>query len=110
MYFYERVKKIVFLYNFIVVEYINWIFILRNKLGMCGIKDEGVVVLFEFGFEGRICINVLSSNWDEFFYFRILVEILRIVYGIGDEYVLGGFYFKGVNGKIVREYFKGLWD
>lgn len=110
MYLYERRKKIVHPYNFSVEEFTNRISILRNKLGMCGIKDEGIVVPRELGPEGRTSTNVLSTNRDDLSYARTPAEILRILYESGDEHIPGGFYPKGANGQIARMYLKKLYQ
>uniref|UniRef100_A0A7C9EPM3 Desiccation-related protein PCC13-62 n=1 Tax=Opuntia streptacantha TaxID=393608 RepID=A0A7C9EPM3_OPUST len=109
-YLYERANETAHPYNFTVAEYTNRISILRNNLGMCGIKDEGLVVPPELGAEGRICSNILSANRDSLSYARTPAEILRILYETGDEHVPGGFYPKGANGKIARSYLDGKWD
>jgi len=106
-YLYERANETAHPYNFTVAEYTNRISILRNNLGMCGIKDEGLVVPPELGAEGRICSNILSANRDSISYARTPAEILRILYETGDEHVPGGFYPKGANGKIARSYLDG---
>ncbi|XP_010674042.2 ferritin-like catalase Nec2 [Beta vulgaris subsp. vulgaris] len=106
MYLYERRKKIVHPYKFTVEEFTKRISILRNKLGMCGIKDEGIVVPPELGPEGRTCTNVLSSNRDSLSYARTPAEILRVLYESGNEHTPGGFYPKGANGQIARMYLK----
>ncbi|XP_074311592.1 ferritin-like catalase Nec2 [Silene latifolia] len=104
MYLYERADKVVHPYKFTVAEFTERISILRNKLGMCGIKDEGIIVPPELGAEGRSCTNVLSANQDSLSYPRTPAEILRIVYGTGNEHVPGGFYPEGGNGEIARMY------
>lgn len=76
----------------------------RNKLGMCGLKDKGVVVPKELGAEGKIHTNVLSANKDSVAYSRTPQEIARIVYGSGNEHVPGGFFTRGGNGRIARSF------
>ncbi|XP_042497348.1 desiccation-related protein PCC13-62-like [Macadamia integrifolia] len=102
-YLYERAKEVVEPYKVTVEEFTDKISKLRNRLGMCGIKDEGVIVPPELGAENRTCSNVLSANYDSLSYARTPNEILRIVYGTGNEHIPGGFYPKGGNGKIARE-------
>ncbi|KAK9673122.1 hypothetical protein RND81_12G147700 [Saponaria officinalis] len=110
MYLYERATEIVHPYNFTVAYVTERISILRNRLGMCGPKDEGVIVPPELGAEANSSTNVLSANRDSLSYPRTPAEILRIVYGTGDEHVPGGFYPKGGNGKIARMYLYELYD
>ncbi|KAK2999872.1 hypothetical protein RJ639_034591 [Escallonia herrerae] len=105
-YLYDRAKEVVHPYNHTVAEFTNRISELRNQLGMCGIKDEGIKVPLELGAENRTRSNVLSANYDSLSYRRTPREILRIVYGTGDEHVPGGFFPHGGNGKIAREFLK----
>ncbi|XP_069151256.1 ferritin-like catalase Nec2 [Solanum lycopersicum] len=79
---------------------------LRNKLGKCGIKDEGIYIQPPLGAENRTSSNILSADFGSLSYKRTPAEILRIVYGSGDEHVPGGFYPKGANGKIAKEFLK----
>ncbi|KAL2941016.1 Desiccation-related protein PCC13-62 [Bienertia sinuspersici] len=104
MYLYERAMMTVHPYNFTVAQFTNRVSILRNKLGMCGIKDEGIIVLPKLGAEGRTCTNVLSSNRDSLSYARTPAEILRVLYETGNEHIPGGFYPKGGNGEVARMY------
>ncbi|XP_027106926.1 ferritin-like catalase Nec2 [Coffea arabica] len=106
MYLYERAKEVVYPYNQTVAEFTIRISKLRNKLGKDGIKDEGIFVPLKLGAEGRTSSNVLSANSYSISYERGPEEILRIVYGTGNEHVPGGFYPKGGNGKIAREFLK----
>ncbi|KAK2976911.1 hypothetical protein RJ640_024745 [Escallonia rubra] len=103
-YLYERAKEVVHPYNHTVAEFTIQISELRNRLAMCGIKDEGIIVPLELGAENRTMTNVLSANYDSLSYTRTPQEILRIVYGTGDEHVPGGFYPQGGNGRIAREF------
>ncbi|KAK2967432.1 hypothetical protein RJ640_022364 [Escallonia rubra] len=101
-YLYERAKEVVHPYNRTVAEFTIRISELRNLLAMCGIKDEGIIVPLELGAENRTMSNVLSANYDSLSYRRTPREILRIVYGTGDEHVPGGFFPHGANGRIAR--------
>ncbi|RYR12600.1 hypothetical protein Ahy_B04g070067 isoform A [Arachis hypogaea] len=89
---YERRDEIVIPYKVSVTEFTNRISNLRNKLGREGIKDEEVTG------------NILSANDYSLSYPRTPKEILRIVYGTGDEHVPGGFYPLGANGTIAKSY------
>ncbi|XP_059652407.1 ferritin-like catalase Nec2 [Cornus florida] len=106
MYLYERAKETVKPYNKTVAEFTIRISELRNKLAMCGIKDEGIIVPLELGAENRTTSNVLSANTDSLSYSRMPGEVLRVVYGSGKESVPGGFYPRGGNGKIARGFLK----
>ncbi|XP_059654417.1 ferritin-like catalase Nec2 [Cornus florida] len=106
MYLYERANERVKPYSKTVAEFTIRISELRNKLAMCGIKDEGITVPPELGAESRTTSNVLSANTDSLSYSRMPGEILRVLYDSGDESVPGGFYPLGANGKIAREFLK----
>lgn len=103
-YLYERANERVPPYNIKVDDFTTNISKLRNKLGMCGIKDEGLFVPPELGAEMKTESNVLSANRDSLSYTRTPQEILRIVYGTGNEHKPGGFFPRGGNGRIAREY------
>ncbi|XP_059654418.1 ferritin-like catalase Nec2 [Cornus florida] len=106
MYLYERFNETVKPYKITVAEFTIRISELRNKLAMCGIKDEGIIVPLELGAENRTTSNVLSTNTDSLSYSRIPAEILTFLYDSGDESVPGGFYPRGGNGKIARGFLK----
>ncbi|KAL6210411.1 hypothetical protein ACLB2K_015643 [Fragaria x ananassa] len=78
----------------------------RNELGMCGIKDEGIIVPEELGAENRTSSNIISADPNSLAYARTPPEILRIVYSSGNESLPGGFYPEGANGKIARSFLK----
>ncbi|XP_062108845.1 ferritin-like catalase Nec2 [Humulus lupulus] len=101
---YKHRQTIVKPYNITVAKFTNQISKLRNRLGRAGVKDEGLVVPKTLGAEGRVSGNVLSANQDSLSYGRTPMEILRIVYGSGNEHVPGGFYPKGANGRIAKSY------
>ncbi|XP_031498184.1 desiccation-related protein PCC13-62-like [Nymphaea colorata] len=101
---YERKQQQVEPYNMTVEDFTDRISILRDRLGGCGVKDEGLTVPRELGAEGRIRGNILSGDMHSLSYARTPAEILRIVYGTGSERVPGGFFPKGGNGKIARSY------
>lgn len=103
---YERAKEVVHPYNYTVADFTEHISDLRNMLAMCGIKDEGLIVPPELGAENKTSSNILSANTNSLSYSRTPAEILRTVYGTGDEHKPGGFFPKGGNGKIAREFLK----
>lgn len=72
---------------------------LRNKLGRAGLKDEGVLRLDG---KGKIRGKILAGDKFSVGYGRSPQEILRILYGGGDEHVPGGFFPWGANGRIAR--------
>ncbi|KAI3448581.1 hypothetical protein Pfo_005246 [Paulownia fortunei] len=103
-YLYERVAEVVHPYNHTVAEFTGRISELRNRLAMWGIKDEGIIVPPFLGAENRTESNVLSADYNSLSYSRTPPEILRIVYGTGNEHVPGGFFPEGANGRIARQF------
>ncbi|XP_050240021.1 desiccation-related protein PCC13-62-like [Quercus robur] len=103
-YLYEHAKEIVSPYGITVGEFTNLFSKLRDRLGHQGHKDEGLVVPLAEGAEGKINGNVLAGDADSVAFDRTAEEILRIVYGSGDEKKPGGFYPKGGNGRIARSH------
>ncbi|XP_052182866.1 ferritin-like catalase Nec2 [Diospyros lotus] len=101
-YLYGRAEEVLRPYNHTVAEVTVKISELRNRLAKCGIKDEGIVVPPQLGAENRSETNILSADFDSISYSRTPAEILRVVYGSGDEHVPGGFYPRGGNGRIAR--------
>lgn len=101
---YERALEKVEPYGISVAEFTDRISELRNNLGRHGVKDEGLVVPPVRGAEGRIAGNVLAGDKNSLAFDRTPQEILRIVYGDGNERVPGGFYPKGADGRIARSY------
>uniref|UniRef100_A0A0E0GMA8 Desiccation-related protein PCC13-62 n=1 Tax=Oryza nivara TaxID=4536 RepID=A0A0E0GMA8_ORYNI len=103
---FERRRETVSPYGATVAELTDRVSALRNKLGQCGVKDEGLIVPEQLGAEGKICTNILSANVDSLSYSRTPAELLRILYLTGDEHVPGGFYPEGANGRIARMFLK----
>ncbi|XVF62409.1 hypothetical protein PTKIN_Ptkin09bG0005400 [Pterospermum kingtungense] len=101
---YEKKHEKVSPYGIRVAEFTNRISRLRNRLGHAGWKDEGLIVPRLFGAEGKIVGNVLAGDEFSVAFDRSPEEILRIVYGSGNESIPGGFYPKGANGRIARSY------
>ncbi|CAI0467549.1 unnamed protein product [Linum tenue] len=91
-------------YGISVAEFTNRISVLRNRLGGAGVKDEGLVVPKELGAERKVRGNVLAGDEFSLGYGRTPEEILRIVYGGGNESSPGGFYPKGAQGRIARSH------
>ncbi|KAF5191920.1 Desiccation-related protein pcc13-62 [Thalictrum thalictroides] len=101
---YERANVKVQPYGLTVAEFTNRISELRNRLGNSGIKDEGLVVPLLSGAEGKTGGNIVVGNDKSIAFERTPKEILRIVYGSGDERKPGGFYPKGGDGQIAKSY------
>ena len=102
---YERKELLVIPYGVSVAEFTDRISTLRNKLGNDGLKDEGLVVPRAEGAEGKVTGNILSADKDSLSYPRTPEEILRIIYGTGNESHPGGFYPKGAKGRIAESYY-----
>ncbi|KAF8387827.1 hypothetical protein HHK36_026488 [Tetracentron sinense] len=103
---YQKADEYLKPYNYTVAEFTNRISDLRNRLGNCGIKDEGVIVPQKLGAEKKTTSNILSADANSRAYARIPAEILRIVYGTGSEYKPGGFLPNGGDGKVARDFLK----
>nr|XP_011459794.1 PREDICTED: desiccation-related protein PCC13-62-like [Fragaria vesca subsp. vesca] len=102
---YPKATQLVPPYNFTVREFTKAISQLTNDLGKCGIKSEGILLAnTTLGAENRTTSNVLSADANSLSYARTEPEILRIVYGAGNEHLPGGFFPLGANGKIARSY------
>ncbi|WJX23357.1 hypothetical protein P8452_12567 [Trifolium repens] len=94
---YERRALKVKPYGVSVAEFTDRISNLRNILGSGGVKDFG---LDGYGNVGEI----LASDKFSLSFSRTPTEILRVVYGNGNESVPGGFYPKGGSGRIAKFY------
>lgn len=105
---YERGHWEVYPYAITVAEMTGKISNLRNCLGKTGIVDEGVIVPKELGAEGRVRGNILSADTNSLAYSRTAAEILRVLYGTGNESIPGGFYPLGANGRVARSYLYSL--
>ncbi|GMJ14057.1 hypothetical protein like AT1G47980 [Hibiscus trionum] len=101
---YEHAAENVSPYQFVVAEFTNRISNLRNSLGHTDRKDEGLIVPIDFGAEGKVVGNVLAGDQFSVAFDRTPEEILRIVYGSGNESVPGGFFPKGGNGSIAKSH------
>ncbi|KAJ4793102.1 Desiccation-related protein PCC13-62 [Rhynchospora pubera] len=101
---YERAGQKVLPYNITVAEFTSRISNLRNKLGKRGVKDEGLVVPLAEGPECKTHGNIIAGDVNSVAYDRTPAQILRIVYGTGNESIPGGFYPKGADGHIARYY------
>ncbi|XP_074561821.1 ferritin-like catalase Nec2 [Curcuma longa] len=101
---YQHKLELVPPYNITVANFTIKISELRNRLAMCGVKDEGLIVPMSLGAEGRLTTNILSADNDSLAYSRTPAEVLRIGYGTGNESKPGGFLPRGGNGKIAREF------
>ncbi|KAL8130181.1 hypothetical protein V2J09_019336 [Rumex salicifolius] len=104
---YEHANKEVKPYRITVAEFTNKISVLRNILGKMGVKDEGLTVPLRLGAEYRVKGNILAGDEHSLGYARTPQEILRVVYGSGNESVPGGFFPRGADGVIARSFLGG---
>ncbi|KAL6214857.1 hypothetical protein ACLB2K_014289 [Fragaria x ananassa] len=104
---YQKATQLVPPYNFTVREFTKAISQLTNDNGQCGIKSKGILLAnTTLGAENRTTSNVLSADANSLSYAGTEPEILRIVYGTGNEHLPGGFFPLGANGKIARSYLR----
>ncbi|KAG2328620.1 hypothetical protein Bca52824_011348 [Brassica carinata] len=101
---YARAKHIVHPYGVSVAAFTDRISDLKNKLGKMGVKDEGLVLPKAMGAEGQLAGNVLVGDKMSLAFDRTPEEILRIVYGSGNESVPGGFFPQVADGEIAKSY------
>ncbi|MBA0560227.1 hypothetical protein Golob_017140 [Gossypium lobatum] len=101
---YLRANEKVMPYGVTVADFTDRISEIRNRLGRCGMKDEGLKVQKQLGAENRTTSNILSADADSLSYSRTQPEILRTVYGTGDESRPGGFLPNGGAGTIAMRF------
>uniref|UniRef100_A0A0D9WCX3 Uncharacterized protein n=1 Tax=Leersia perrieri TaxID=77586 RepID=A0A0D9WCX3_9ORYZ len=102
---YQRADEVVPPYGkgHTVAEFTRRISGWRNGMSRCGAKDEGVKVLDRRqGAERRTVSNILGAGDDSLGFARTPAEVLRILYGSGNEQIPGGFLPRGGNGTIAR--------
>lgn len=103
---YQRANETVTPYGLTVANFTDRLSMFRNRLGMCGLKDEGLMVPLQLGAENRTTSNILSADSGSLSYSRTPQEILRIVYGTGDESMPVGFLPKGGIGRIAERFLR----
>ncbi|KAL3508201.1 hypothetical protein ACH5RR_033583 [Cinchona calisaya] len=102
---YERALVRVLPYGITVAEFTDRISNLRDNLGNAGVRDEGILLANpNDGAEGRIRGNVLAGDKYSLAYGRTPEEILRIVYGTGNENKTGGLFPNGADGRIAKSH------
>ncbi|MED6134989.1 hypothetical protein PIB30_042087 [Stylosanthes scabra] len=101
---YERLNQAVTLYGVSVAEFTDRISDLRNRLGGAGVKDEALVMPRDEGADGKVTGNVLSAGNDSLSYARTPQELLRILYGTGNESKPGGFFPNGTDGLLANSF------
>lgn len=96
---YEKANEKVHPYGTRVAEFTNKISQLRNNLGHSGVtKDEGLVVPRALEAKSKAtCLREMKTQLQ-------IAELLRIVYGSGNESVPGAFYPKGGDGRIAKSH------
>ncbi|OMO63794.1 hypothetical protein CCACVL1_22271 [Corchorus capsularis] len=86
-------------YNFNIATYVDRLAQLINRLAMCGDKDEGLKLQFQFGTTTNIIPftpNVTAAS-------RTALELLRVFYGTGNASLPGAIFPQGVNGRIAEK-------
>ncbi|XVF80561.1 hypothetical protein PTKIN_Ptkin15bG0083400 [Pterospermum kingtungense] len=97
---YERVNMTVLPYRFTVERFSTLVAENANRLGNCGIKNEGLIVPFRLGAENRTTSNVLQADVYSLSYPQTEREVMRTLYGTGDATRPGGFFPRGFGGFI----------
>lgn len=91
-------------YNISVADFTIGISKLRNDLANCGVRDEGLIVPMDLGAENKTQSNILSADVNSLSYARTPPQILRILYGTGNEQNPGGFLPEGGSGEIAKSF------
>ncbi|TYH93988.1 hypothetical protein ES332_A12G010900v1 [Gossypium tomentosum] len=89
-------------YTFTMAELTNRTSEVVNRLGGCGVKDEGLIVPFQLGAENRTTSNVVPGDVNSLAHARFEREILRIVFGTGNATMPGGLYPDGFIGALYQ--------
>ncbi|KAK8570219.1 hypothetical protein V6N13_002914 [Hibiscus sabdariffa] len=99
---YSRVNSTLSPYTFTVGRFYNLSAELDNRLGGCGMKDEGLFVPLQLGAENRTTSNVVPADVNSLAYARYEREILGIVFGNGNATRPGAIFPAGFNGILFR--------
>ncbi|GMI98821.1 hypothetical protein like AT3G62730 [Hibiscus trionum] len=99
---YPRVNQTVSPYTFTLGRLFNLITELINRLGGCGVKDEGLTVPLQLGAENQTTSNVVPADVNSLAYPRTERELLRIVFGTGNATRPGAIFPAGFNGTLFR--------
>ncbi|KAL4367820.1 hypothetical protein GQ457_05G002250 [Hibiscus cannabinus] len=99
---YSRVNSTVSPYTFTVGRFYNLSAELDNRLGGCGLKDEGLFVPLQLGAENRTTSNVVPADAYSLAYPRTEREILRIVFGTGNATRPGAIFPDGFIGTLFK--------
>ncbi|OMO81869.1 hypothetical protein COLO4_23385 [Corchorus olitorius] len=100
---YLNANVIVSPYHFDVATLVDRIAQLVNRLAMCGVKDEGLIVALQLGAENRTTTNVIPGDVNSLAFSRTEREMLRGFYGTGNATLPGGIFPHGVNGELAEE-------
>ncbi|CAL0330220.1 unnamed protein product [Lupinus luteus] len=93
-------------YNITVEEFKNLITKHRKEIGRKCLKDESLEAPIFEGVEAKVARKVYAYDKYIIPCPTTTEEILRIVYGGGDEHVPGGFFPEGAHGLIAKSYLK----
>ncbi|TYI49072.1 hypothetical protein E1A91_D12G011000v1 [Gossypium mustelinum] len=98
----DGVNSTVLPYTFTMAELTNRTSEVVNRLGGCGVKDEGLIVPFQLGAENRSTSNVVPGDVNSLAHARFEREILRIVFGTGNATMPGGLFPDGFIGALYQ--------
>lgn len=89
-------------YTFTMAKLTNLTSEVVNRLGGCGVKDEGLIVPFQLGTENRTTSNVVPGDAYSLAYARFERGILRIVFGTGNATMPGALFPDGFIGALYQ--------
>ncbi|MBA0687938.1 hypothetical protein Goari_005755 [Gossypium aridum] len=89
-------------YTITVATFTNTTATAVNLLGLCGVKNEGLIVPLPLGAENRTTTNVIPGDVNSLSPRRTERETLRIVHGTGNATRPGGIFPSGFNGTLFR--------
>ncbi|KAK8262965.1 hypothetical protein V6Z12_D12G011600 [Gossypium hirsutum] len=105
-YFRTRLNAIVNItvppYTITVASFTNTTATAVNLLGLCGVKNEGLIVPLPLGAENRTTTNVIPGDVNSLSPRRTERETLRILHGTGNATRPGGIFPSGPNGTLYR--------
>lgn len=89
-------------YPFTVANLTNTTATAVNQLGLCGVKNEGVIVPQSIGAENQTTVNVVTGDTFSLSPRRTEREVLRIVFGTANATRPGGIFPNGFVGTLYR--------
>ncbi|MFQ6635947.1 hypothetical protein Gotur_013276 [Gossypium turneri] len=92
-------------YTITVANFTNTTATAVNLLGLCGVKNEGLIVPPALGAENRTTTNVIPGDVNSLSPRRTEREMLRILYGTRNATRPGGIFPSGLTGRLPRTIF-----